>query len=263
MKKLLFLVLSIYSFTLLAQENTTKKPEFVVIANNEIISKEKLEALGEQGLIKSMHKGVTQEERNKLAEKHGDKIGDKEFIIKISVLSEKEKLERGSQISELKDESTTKAKTTTNGLKLKVNDVAESFTVEMINGERVNLSDLKGKVVLLNYWATWCGPCLMEFTEFPEKILKPFKDKEFVLLAISRGETKEKVEQKMADMKKYGVTFNVGLDPKKEIWDRYATRGIPKNFLIDKNGIIKYISTGYSEVSVDELATEIKKLLTE
>ena len=131
----------------------------------------------------------------------------------------------------------------------------------MINGEKINLSDLKGKVVLLNYWATWCAPCLMEFAEFPEKILEPFKDENFVLIAVSIGENKEKVEKKMDKMKKYGVNFNVGIDPQKEIWDKYATGAIPKSFLIDQNGIIKYISIGNSEGNVDKLAKEIKILL--
>ena len=71
-----------------------KKPEYIIIANNEIISKEKLGELGKQGLIKAMNKGVTEKERNEFAEKFGNKIGDREFIIKIDLLSEKEKAER-------------------------------------------------------------------------------------------------------------------------------------------------------------------------
>lgn len=133
----------------------------------------------------------------------------------------------------------------------------------MLDGKKINLSDLKGKVVLINYWATWCAPCLMEFAEFPEKILEPYKNEDFILIAISIGESKEKVEQKMHNMKKYGVDFNVGIDPKKEIWVKYATGAIPKSFLIDKNGIIKYISIGNADGNVDKLATEIRKLLEE
>lgn len=209
-----------------------------------------------------MNKGVTEEERNELAEKFGDKIGDREFVIKIDLLSEKEKAERQNKIS-LEDKEIPQAKNSNNELKLKINDTASEFTVEMINGKKINLSDLKGKVVLLNYWATWCAPCLMEFAEFPEKILEPFKDEDFILIAVSIGESKEKVEKKMDKMKKYGVDFNVGIDPKKEIWDEYATGAIPKSFLIDQNGIIKYISIGNAEGNVDKLAKEIKKLIAE
>ncbi|EGV42832.1 TlpA family protein disulfide reductase [Bizionia argentinensis JUB59] len=131
----------------------------------------------------------------------------------------------------------------------------------MINGETIKLSDLKGKVVLVNYWATWCAPCLIEFAEFPEKILEPFKNKDFILIAISRGEEKERVQKKMSQLEKYGVNFNVGIDPDEKIWDQYATGALPKSFVIDQNGIIKYISIGNSEGNVDNLATEIKKLL--
>ena len=148
-------------------------------------------------------------------------------------------------------------------MKLNINDTANEFTVQMIDGKKINLSDLKGKVVLVNFWATWCAPCLMEFAEFPEKILEPFKDENFILIAISIGESKEKVNQKMDKMKKYGVDFNVGIDPTKEIWDKYASGAIPKSFLIDKNGIIKYISIGNAEGNVDVLATEIRRLLAE
>lgn len=262
MKKLFLLIFAIYGFTLFAQEKNIKKIEYVIIANNEIITQQKVEEVGQQGLIKAMNKGVTEEERNELAKKFGDKIGDREFIIKIDLLSEKEKTELQNKITTDNNEIP-EVKNRSNELKLNINDIANEFTVEMINGEKINLTDLKGKVVLLNYWATWCAPCLMEFAEFPEKILEPFKDENFILIAISIGESREKVNEKMEKMKKYGVDFNVGIDPTKEIWDKYATGAIPKSFLIDKNGIIKYISIGNSEGNVDKLATEIKILLAE
>lgn len=260
MKKILFLIFTLYSFTLFAQEKDIKKPEYVIIANNKIITQEKLEELGEKGLIKGMNKGVTKDERNKLAEKFGDKIGDREFIIKIDIFTDKEKVERQNQKSS-NDRKPVKRKNHNDELNLNINDTASEFTVQMINGQKIKLSDLKGKVVLVNYWATWCAPCLMEFAEFPEKILEPYKNEDFTLIAISIGESKEKVEQKMNKMKKYGVDFNVGIDPTKEIWDKYATGAIPKSFLIDQNGIIKYISIGNADGNVGKLATEIKKLL--
>jgi thiol-disulfide isomerase/thioredoxin len=58
----------------------------------------------------------------------------------------------------------------------------------MINGEKVSIADLRGKVIHLNFWATWCAPCLMEFYDIPEKILEPYRNDDFIFLPISIGE---------------------------------------------------------------------------
>jgi peroxiredoxin len=260
MKKFIVLIFLLYGFNLLGQEKNIKAPEYVIIANNEIITEEKLEEYGKQGLIKGMNKGVTEDERIKLAKRFGDKIGDKEFIINIELLNEKEKAERLRQ-PEPNNKPTHKEEDSVNEFKLNINDAAPNFTVEMLDAKKIALSDLKGKVVLLNYWATWCAPCLMEFAQIPTKILEKFKDKKFVFIPISIGESKEIVKQKMSEMRKYGVTFNVGIDPSKKIWNEYATGAIPKSFVIDQNGIIKYVSIGNADGSVDKLAKEISNLL--
>ncbi len=97
----------------------------------------------------------------------------------------------------------------------------------------------------------------------PGKILQPFKDKDFVFLPISRGEAKELVAKKNAELAAKGIVFNPGLDPDKRIWNQYATVYIPKNYLIDKNGVIRYVSTGYNSDAIEKLVKEIKKLLAE
>jgi len=145
-----------------------------------------------------------------------------------------------------------------------VNDSAKDFVVQMINGEKIKLSELKGQVVLLNFWATWCGSCLVEFHAFPSKIVEPYKNSAFVLLPVSTGETMEKVKDKMAQLKKDGIDFNVGIDPDRSILHLYSKNaGVPRNFLIDKKGLIRYISIGYNEEKLNNISSMINKLLDE
>ena len=140
-------------------------------------------------------------------------------------------------------------------------DNAPDFTVQMLDGRTIKLSDLKGKVVLLNFWATWCPPCMQEFNEITPKIITPFKGKDFVLLPISRGEETAVVQKKMVQLKEKGIDFPVGLDLQKTIYSLYATQFIPRNFLIDKKGKVVFTSVGFEEKGLDDLAKKINDLL--
>ena len=133
-------------------------------------------------------------------------------------------------------------------------DKAPDFTVEMVNGEQITLSKLKGKVVLINFWATWCPPCRQELTHVQKEIIDHFKGQDFVFLPISRGEKKDVV---MAFREKQGYTFPMGLDPKQEIYKKYASNYIPRNFVVDKNGKVIYVSVGFEPA---EFATMIKTI---
>lgn len=115
--------------------------------------------------------------------------------------------------------------------------------------------------MLLNFWATWCGPCIREFYEIPSKILTKFKNEDFIFLPVSIGEDVQIVKNKMIYLNKKGIAFNVGIDPDRIIWNNYATGSIPKNFIIDKNGIINFITTGYNEENIDTLVKQLEFLL--
>lgn len=143
-----------------------------------------------------------------------------------------------------------------------VGDIAPDFTVEMLDGRKITLSELKGKVVLVTFWATWCPPCNMEFRAIPEKLLKPFGGNEdFVFLPISREETRETVLEKMELFKEEGVAFPVGIDPERKIYSQYAKQTIPRNYLIGKDGKVAYKTIGYEEPEFEELTAKISELL--
>ncbi len=137
-------------------------------------------------------------------------------------------------------------------------DKAPDFTVEMVSGEQLTLSKLKGKVVVVNFWATWCPPCRQELMVVEKQLIDRFKGKDFIFLPISRGEAKKTVE---AFRKQNGYTFPMGLDPKQEIYKKYASNYIPRNFVVGKDGKVIYTSVGFAPEEFAEMIAVIEKAL--
>ena len=135
---------------------------------------------------------------------------------------------------------------------------APDFIVEMFDGQKVRLSDLRGKVVLVNFWATWCPPCREELTRVQADIIDRFAGKDFVFLPISRGEEKQTVA---AFRKRMNYTFPMGLDPDQKIFRRYAKNYIPRNFLVGPDGKIILASIGYDKKEFAHLVETIEKTL--
>ena len=136
--------------------------------------------------------------------------------------------------------------------------IAPDFEVQMFDGSTIKLADLKGKVVLLNFWATWCPPCRAELARVEKDIIERFKGEPFVFIPVSRGEKRETVA---AFREKMGYTFPMGLDTESTIYKKYAQTYIPRNFLIDKSGKVVKASVGYDEAEFAELIKLIEETI--
>jgi peroxiredoxin len=107
-----------------------------------------------------------------------------------------------------------------------------NFTLTDLNGKSWTLKDLKGKVVMVNFWATWCPPCQKEMPDL-EALYNQYKDDGFVILALSQDDETEKVAPFIAERK---ITYPIFLDPGQKIGKLFEVDGIPKSFVYDRNG---------------------------
>lgn len=138
---------------------------------------------------------------------------------------------------------------------------APEFKLTDLNGKTVSLADYKGKTVILDFWATWCGPCLKSFPGV-QKAVEKFKDNESVKFLFVN--TWEKVDNKKENAEQFIVKndypFHVLLDTENKVVADYKVGGIPTKFLIDKNGVIRFESVGFSG-NTDQIVTEISEMI--
>ena len=138
-----------------------------------------------------------------------------------------------------------------------IGQAAPDFTVDMLDGDKVTLSDLRGDVVLLTFWDPECPTCQKQMDVAEERIVKRLQDKSVHYLPISRGYTREYISDYCLSR---GYDFPIGLDPQKRIYGLYATKYVPRSFVIDRKGIIRHIYVEYELDALDTILTAAEQL---
>jgi peroxiredoxin len=134
---------------------------------------------------------------------------------------------------------------------------AAEFKLPAVSGEEVSLQSFRGKVVLLNFWATWCGPCREELPELA-RVQEKFRRRGLAVVAVA-------VDNELANvrsfLKKYGIKLQALWDRRKKAADAYAVEKMPSSYIIDRNGVIRFIHRGYSPEELKRIELEIDDLL--
>jgi thiol-disulfide isomerase/thioredoxin len=142
-----------------------------------------------------------------------------------------------------------------------LNQAVPSFSLMDLDGKNVNIADLKNKVVVVDFWATWCGPCKASFPAM-QKMVDKFKDNpevKFIFVDTwERGENKRKDAADFLATHKY--TFHVLQDVEDKVVSQFNVNGIPTKFVIDKNGTIRFKAVGF-DGSDDKLISELSAMI--
>lgn len=135
-----------------------------------------------------------------------------------------------------------------------IDQPAPNFQVPSLNGGSVRLSSYRGRVVFLNFWATWCEPCQRELPTFQQ--FSASENADAIILAMNTAETPDKI---MAYFTEHNISgLNVILDRELDVYNAYAIQVMPTTFVIDAAGVVRYKHLG--EMKLDDLNTYIEKL---
>jgi len=140
-----------------------------------------------------------------------------------------------------------------------MNEKAKDFTLPSRSGENVRLAELQGEVVLVNFWASWCGPCRKELPKL-EEMHQKYKDLGVTILGINIDETRELSQKLLKDVE---VNFPVLYDHDSEVAEPYNIQAMPSTFIIDKSGNFRYLHLGYQDGYELAYEEQIKKLMRE
>jgi peroxiredoxin len=137
--------------------------------------------------------------------------------------------------------------------------IAADFTLEDLSGRSITLASLRGKVIFLNFWATWCAPCLEEMPSMQALYEQMRSNPDFVMLAVSQDQRGRQAVKPFID--KNGFRFQVLLDPDGQLAESYGLRGVPETFIIDRSGRIVAHHAGAFDWSRPDVSDALKRML--
>lgn len=142
-----------------------------------------------------------------------------------------------------------------------LSDKSPAFALLDVDGKKLDIADLRGKVVVVDFWATWCGPCIASFPGM-QKMVNKYKDNnEVKFIFVDTWEQGEEKEKKAAEfMAKNKYSFHVLMDNDNKVVEQFKVDGIPTKFVIDKNGVVRFKSVGYNG-SDDKLMAELTSMI--
>ncbi|HSB98896.1 MAG TPA: TlpA disulfide reductase family protein [Burkholderiaceae bacterium] len=136
---------------------------------------------------------------------------------------------------------------------------APDFTLRALDGQKLRLGEQRGRVVLVNFWATWCGPCRQEMPHL-NKLYEKYRSSGFVLLGVN---VDDDTAQAAGVASKLGVTFPVLPDADKRVSRQYDLSAMPSTVLIDRDGRVRYLHRGYQNGYENTYDKQIRELLKE
>jgi cytochrome c biogenesis protein CcmG, thiol:disulfide interchange protein DsbE len=134
---------------------------------------------------------------------------------------------------------------------------APEIALKTLSGEPIKLSALKGKVVLVDFWASWCAPC-RESMPFLEKLSKSYKGQGLVVLGVNIDNDLDAARKFLKEMP---VSFQVVNDAQKQVAKAYGPPTMPSSYLIDKRGVVHVVHAGFRRADAAKIEAEIKSLL--
>jgi peroxiredoxin len=136
---------------------------------------------------------------------------------------------------------------------------APAFTLQSVDGKTVSLAQFKGDVVMINFWASWCGPCRQEMPLLDD-IYKQYKDMGFVLLGVN---VEPDTHDANAWLKKTPVSYPVLYDPKSQVSQLYQVQAMPTTVIVDRQGNVRFVHNGYVPGDENQYMNSIRTLVVQ